>query len=53
MLGSILIKLYKETYKKRERSVELIGRIEIPTIILESGQVLEKWYEKSPSMYIA
>lgn len=44
MLGSILIKLYKETYKKRDRSVEPIGKIEIPTLILESGQVTEKWY---------
>ena len=43
MLGSILIKLYKETYKKRDRSVEPIGKIEIPTLILESGQVTEKW----------
>ena len=42
-IGSIIIKLYKEIYKKRERSVELIGKIEIPTIVLESGQVFEKW----------
>lgn len=43
MLGSVHIKLYKETYKKRDNVVELIGKIEIPTLILDTDQVTEKW----------
>lgn len=44
MLGSIQIKLCKETYKKkRERVVEEVGKINIPTLKLDGGHITEKW----------
>ena len=63
MLGSIVIKVFKENYskKKKERlpstpvgkkwctsencfySLIFSGKIEFPTLMLETGQVLEKW----------
>ena len=44
MLGSIHIRLLKETYKKKDCITELIGKIEIPTLVLENNnQLTEKW----------
>lgn len=42
MLGSMEIRLFREVYKKK-REVMPLGKIEIPTLMLESGQVTEKW----------
>ena len=45
MVGSIQIKLLKETYKKKDCITELIGKIDIPTLVLENNsQITEKWY---------
>jgi RAS protein activator-like 2 len=44
VIGSVQIKLLRETNKKRENGLETIGQIDIPTIMLTSGQVTEKWY---------
>ena len=42
MLGSLEVRLFREVFKKK-REVVAVGKIEIPTISLESGQVIEKW----------
>jgi len=45
-LGSIMIKIYKENHskKKKEKAVTTeLGWVEIPTLVLESGSVHEKW----------
>lgn len=45
-LGSIMIKIFKENYNKKKKekvpSAE-VGRVEIPALILESGNIHEKW----------
>ena len=43
MLGSLEIRLFREVFKKK-REVMAVGKIEIPTLMLESGQVTEKWW---------
>ncbi|XP_019857271.1 PREDICTED: disabled homolog 2-interacting protein-like [Amphimedon queenslandica] len=45
MVGSIQIRLIKETYKKKDCITELIGKIDIPTLVLENNsQITEKWF---------
>ena len=46
-LGSVMIKVYRENYNKKRREktpATDIGKIEMPALILESGQLMEKWY---------
>jgi hypothetical protein len=46
LLGTVTVKVCRENYnkKKKERSDTDIGKIEIPAIVLQKGQVNEKWY---------
>lgn len=42
-----MIKIYRENYSKKRREktpATDIGKIEMPALILESGQLMEKWY---------
>ena len=42
-----MIKIYRENYSKKRREKAPptdIGKIEMPALILESGQLMEKWY---------
>ena len=48
-LGAVMIKIYRENYSKKRREKAPptdIGKIEMPALILESGQLMEKWYIK-------
>ena len=49
-LGSVMIKIYRENYKKSRREktpATDVGKIEMPALILESGQLMEKWYAQT------
>ena len=38
-----MIKIYKESHSKKKAVTTEMGRVEIPTLVLESGSVHEKW----------
>ena len=44
-LGAISVKIVKENYRKKREKVPMIdvGKVDIPALVLEGGQVLEKW----------
>ena len=47
-LGSIMIKVHRENHGKKRREKQVLGstemgKVEIPALILESGQGSEKW----------
>jgi RAS protein activator-like 2 len=46
-LGSVTVKVCRENYnkKKKERSDTDIGKIEIPAILLQNGQLSEQWHQ--------
>ena len=47
MLGSVMLKLYRENFSKKKREkvspATDLGRVELPALILENGQMMEKW----------
>ena len=45
-LGSIAVKVFKENFNKKKREkvpATDMGKVEVPSLVLEGGQLLEKW----------